>query len=149
MGNLFSYFSDIRVFRLDQRAQISRGPYEQPAGIDLVALQDTVIKEKAFGVRVSTGVNVEFGEGFYGTIEGRSGLALKGILVHRGTIENDFCGILDVICHNLSDTAYMVKAGDRIASLLLQKQHLKNVLEASGPRPMTLRGEKGFGSSGR
>ena len=42
--------------------------------------------------------------GYYGIIVGRSGIGKKcGVMVHNGTIDSDYCGIVGVILFNFSN----------------------------------------------
>ena len=115
---------------------------------------------------ISTGINVEIPEGFYGRVAPRSGLACKkGIDVMAGVIDSGYRGEVKVLLINLNFEGYNlkpnafetmfgsankieIKPGDRIAQLIIEKCHSvewkpMETLEESQ------RGEQGFGSSGQ
>ena len=56
-----------------------------------------------------------------GLLTGRSGLALKNIHTHVGTIDCDFLGDIKVILKNLNSTPCKISYGDRIGQLILLK----------------------------
>lgn len=98
-----------------------------------------------------TGIRVEIPHGYEMQIRPRSGLATKfGITVPNtpGTIDSDYRGPLGVALINLSDQAFTVQHGDRIAQMIVAPvvQVGFAVVDALGE---TERGTGGFGSTGR
>ena len=87
-------------------------------------------------------------DGYYCRISPRSGLAFKyGIDVLAGIIDSDYRGEVKVILINHGDKNLSIKKGDRIAQLIFAKlPHVS--IDYSDMLPETLRGNKGFGSSG-
>lgn len=78
----------------------------------------------------------------------RSGLTLKnGLDVGAGVIDEDYRGNVGVILFNHSDTEFTVKAGDRIAQLILERIVTPAVEEVED-LDATDRGSGGFGSTG-
>ena len=84
-------------------------------------------------------------------IRPRSGLAAnKGVSVLNtpGTIDSDYRGEIKIILINLSKKKFIVKSGDRIAQMVLcpvatgKFKEVKNL-------PKSVRGKRGFGSTGR
>ena len=135
------------------------------AGYDLFST-DYVTLEPFQRKLISTGINVEIPEGFYGRVAPRSGLACKkGIDVMAGVIDSGYRGEVKVLLINLNFEGYNlkpntfetmfgsankieIKPGDRIAQLIIEKCHSvewkpMETLEESQ------RGEQGFGSSGQ
>jgi dUTP pyrophosphatase len=83
-----------------------------------------------------------------GSVAPRSGLAWKhSIDVGAGVIDADYRGPVGVILFNHSDVDFEVKAGDRIAQLIIEKIMTPNVM-AVEDLDSTVRGEGGFGSTG-
>tara|TARA_R110002020_G_scaffold449600_1_gene662927 strand:- start:124 stop:597 length:474 start_codon:yes stop_codon:yes gene_type:complete len=138
---------------------------ESDAGYDLFSTE-YVLLEPLQRKLVSTGINVEIPQGFYGRVAPRSGLACKkGIDVMAGVIDSGYRGEVKVLLinlnlegHNLKPNAFEamfgsasrteIKPGDRIAQLIIEKCHAvewtpMETLEDSQ------RGEQGFGSSGQ
>ena len=98
-----------------------------------------------------TGVAVAVPEGFAGLVTPRSGLAARhGITVLNtpGLVDSGYRGEIKVILANLSNEPYRVERRDRIAQLVVvavavQEYEVVDVL------PDSVRGEGGFGSTGR
>jgi len=97
---------------------------------------------------VRCGIACEIPTGYKIMINGRSGLAKKGIFCHVGTIDENYKGELGTILVNLSQEYYTVEIGDRVGQISLQKvvpTEFAEVTELSESN----RGAQGFGSSGR
>lgn len=78
----------------------------------------------------------------------RSGLAWKhSIDVGAGVIDADYRGPVGIILFNHSDVDFEVKAGDRIAQLIIEKILTPQVTEVDD-LDSTIRGSGGFGSTG-
>lgn len=100
---------------------------------------------------VPTGLFVELPEGFEMQVRPRSGLAAKhGVTVLNapGTIDADYRGEIKVILVNLSNTAFEIKPGERIAQLVVAR-HERVEWQAAEELSDTERGKGGFGSTGR
>lgn len=87
----------------------------------------------------------------YPKIEGRSGLSLKGIFPIGGIIDPGYRGELCVTLANITDSAYVVMPGDRIAQMVFYLCHARPevTMEEMNDIVPTERGDRGFGSSGR
>jgi dUTP pyrophosphatase len=78
-------------------------------------------------------------------------LAAKyGIMVLNapGIIDQDFTGEIKVILFNSGKEDFIVKKGDRIAQLVFS-QVFQAIFQKSEEMPETVRGDGGFGSTGR
>ena len=124
---------------------------ELSAGMDVRSFIESPIILKPFERRlVNTGLYAQLEKGYEIQVRPRSGLALKkGITVLNspGTIDADYRGEIGVILINLSNEDYRNNSGDRIAQLVVSK-HEQPILEQTDTLDSTLRGEKGFGSTG-
>ncbi len=81
----------------------------------------------------------------------RSGLGHKhGIVLGNltGLIDSDYQGPLQISCWNRSQTAYVIQPGERIAQLVIIPV-LRAEFEVVAEFPTSLRGEGGFGHSGK
>ncbi|WP_213521020.1 dUTP diphosphatase [Nonlabens sp.] len=124
---------------------------EASAGMDLRASIETAITlqplERAI---IKTGLFIELPIGTEAQVRPRSGLAAKkGVTVLNapGTIDADYRGEIGVILVNLSNEAFTVEDGERIAQLVIAKHERADwykVEELSS----TERGAGGFGSTG-
>jgi len=120
------------------------------SGVDLLCAEaeDTVLKPGKVKL-ISTGFKIMIPEGYEGQIRPRSGLALKhGITVLNtpGTIDSDYRGTVKVILINLGEVEFIIRRGDRIAQLVIQKIFFPN-FEVIETLDKTKRGEGGFGHS--
>jgi len=99
---------------------------------------------------IGTGIALELPCGTFAQILPRSGLSRRGVVVAVGTIDADYRGELGIIVTNLahSGSDFHVKAGDRIAQLVIQPV-IQAVLYEPGELSETERGGNGFGSTGK
>lgn len=98
---------------------------------------------------IRMGFALELPPGVEGQIRGRSGLASKGIAAHFGTIDSDFRGEIKVLLINHSKKKHKVTPGDRVAQLAICSTHADDlVFLVTDCLEETVRGEKGFGSTG-
>ena len=127
--------------------------YESPqaAGCDVLcnAKYDTEIPPGGTAL-IPTGLFVDIPTGYEIQVRPRSGLALKNsitVLNSPGTIDADYRGEIGVILINHGKTYFVVKHGDRIAQLVLNKVEQIEWVQDSG-LTSTKRGKHGFGSTG-
>ena len=120
--------AEIRFNRYSDNATIPLRVTVGSAGYDLFPIMDKLIKQSEAEL-IRTDLNLAIPTGHYGKIAERSGLALKIIVAHNGTIDSDFRGVVCVILTNNSKSYYQVKKGDRIAQIIFEKcQGFVNVL---------------------
>ncbi|MDP2586881.1 MAG: dUTP diphosphatase [Candidatus Komeilibacteria bacterium] len=118
------------------------------AGLDLYSLEDFELQP---GQRNSffVGFALEIPDGYVGIIKDKSGLPKNfGLHTLGGVFDSCYRGEYNITMVNLGQEAYQIKAGDKIAQLLIipcQQAELEEVEELSA----TQRGEGRFGSSGR
>ena len=122
------------------------------SGVDLSAFLDkeVVIKPNSSEL-IPTGLQVAIPEEFEIQIRPRSGLAAKesiGVLNSPGTIDSDYRGELKIILFNHSNKDFIINNGDRIAQMVLVPI-LKMEFEEVDSLPDTIRGQGGFGSTGK
>ena len=122
------------------------------SGMDLMAFikQPVKIAPKS-SCLVPTGISVAFSEEYEIQIRPRSGLAAKNnisVLNTPGTIDSDYRGEIKVILFNHGKNNFTINNKDRIAQMILTPVH-KIDFEEVESLPITLRGEGGFGSTGK
>ncbi|MGB3144297.1 MAG: dUTP diphosphatase [Maribacter sp.] len=121
------------------------------AGMDLRAnIQEPIVLQPMERAIVKTGLFIELPVGIEAQVRPRSGLAAKkGITVLNapGTIDADYRGEVGVILVNLSNEAFTIENGERIAQMVIAK-HERAEWEAVASLSETARGEGGFGSTG-
>lgn len=121
------------------------------AGMDLRAnISESVTLQPLERAIIKTGLFMELPVGFEAQVRPRSGLAAKkGITVLNapGTVDADYRGEIGVILVNLSNEAFSIENGERIAQLVIAK-HERAEWIAVEELSETSRGEGGFGSTG-
>jgi len=126
---------------------------EGSAGADLRAAlgPDEVITLQPLERRlIPTGIKIALPEGFEAQVRPRSGLALKkGVtLVNApGTVDTDYRGEIGVILINLGGEPFEIRAGDRIAQLVIAS-YVQARWRTVPSLDETTRGAGGFGSTG-
>ncbi|NEN22108.1 dUTP diphosphatase [Cryomorpha ignava] len=124
----------------------------QSAGVDLHAnLSESITLEPLHRKLIPTGLHIALPVGTEAQIRPRSGLAYKeGITVLNapGTIDADYRGEIGVLLVNLSDKNVKIHDGERIAQMVIAKYESVDFKEV-GTLTETVRGEGGFGSTGK
>lgn len=143
---------EVMVARTDDGARLPTRGSEYAAGWDLYALEEYVVPFRK-SVKLRTGLRVAIPVGYEGQVRARSSLGSKGLILPHsiGTIDADYRGELFVLMTWIGEgDSYRVKAGERIAQLLISpipEVSFKEVsIEQLGD---TKRGDGGFGSTGR
>ncbi len=142
----------VRLKKLNERAIIPTYGSEYSAGADLYACIDNdVVIKPGETVFISTGLAMELSEGYVALIYARSGLACKRGLAPAnkvGVVDCDYRGEIKVALHNHSSEAQTVSVGERIAQMVVTP-YIKCDFEEASELSDTVRGEGGFGSTGR
>ena len=122
------------------------------AGVDLRAnLKKKISLEPLQRKLIKTGIHLELPKGYEAQIRPRSGLAYQNgitVLNSPGTIDADYRGEISVLLVNLSNQEFVINDGDRIAQMVLTPV-VKIDLKETDDLPNTIRGEGGFGSTGK
>ncbi len=124
---------------------------EHAAGMDLFAAaeKEMVIPPGEWKL-VPTGLTIALPEGYEAQVRPRSGLALKqgvSILNTPGTVDADYRGEIGVILMNHSKSDLVIKRGDRIAQMIINKIE-RIEFEEVEELPSSERGAGGFGHTG-
>lgn len=124
------------------------------AGLDLRAAvpdEEPVVLGPLERALVPTGLAMALPMGYEGQVRPRSGLAAKHgvtVLNSPGTVDADYRGEVKVLLVNLSNAPFVVARGERIAQLVVAR-HASLAWNTVAELPTSLRGEGGFGSTGR
>tara|TARA_Y100000992_G_scaffold219016_1_gene151606 strand:- start:145 stop:582 length:438 start_codon:yes stop_codon:yes gene_type:complete len=142
----------VLIKRLDPNVKLPKYKTDGASGMDLQAFLKVAIniKPKTSSL-VPTGLSVAFSEDYEIQIRPRSGLAAKNnisVLNTPGTIDSDYRGEIKVIIYNHGDNEFTINNGDRIAQMILVPV-VKMELQETSNLPETIRGEGGFGSTGK
>ena len=123
--------------------------YPEDAGADLKAAHDAIVAPGTTEM-VGTGVRALIPYHYAGFVFARSGLASRhGIRPANcvGVVDHQYRGEIMVPVHNDSGNPYQIKAGDRIAQLVILYVELPRFV-AVDRLPVSDRGAGGFGSTG-
>ena len=122
------------------------------SGMDLMAfIEEPVRIAPNSSYLVPTGLSVAFSKDYEIQIRPRSGLAAKNnitVLNTPGTIDSDYRGEIKIILFNHGKEDFLINNKDRVAQMVLTPV-VKMELEETDNLPDTLRGEGGFGSTGK
>ena len=142
----------ILVKKFDKNIKLPTYKTSGSSGMDLVAyIKNKITINPSKTAIVPTGIAVAVPKNYEIQIRPRSGLAAKksiSVLNTPGTIDSDYRGEIKIILINLGKKSFVVSLGDRIAQMILcpvAKGNLKEVKNL----PKTMRGKRGFGSTGK
>ena len=142
----------VLIKKLDPEVELPAYKTEGASGMDLKALVKKPINLKPnSSCLVPTGLAVAFSSDFEIQIRPRSGLAAKNrisVLNTPGTIDSDYRGEIKVILFNHGKSDFLINNKDRIAQMILTPV-IKMEFEETDDLPKTVRGEGGFGSTGK
>ena len=142
----------MNIKRMDKRAILPTYGTKYSAGADLYALLDEdLVIAPSETILVHTGICMEIPTGLVGLVFARSGLATKKGLAPAnkvGVIDNDYRGEIMVPLHNHTKEEKVIKHGERIAQIIFMPYIMEQFDEVD-ELSETVRGEGGFGSTGR
>ena len=142
----------VLIKKLDSSVELPSYKTKGASGMDLMAfINDSITLKPQNSCLVPTGISVAFPNEFEIQIRPRSGLAAKNnisVLNTPGTIDSDYRGEIKVILYNHGNTDFLINNKDRIAQMILTPV-IKMDLEETDTLPETVRGEGGFGSTGK
>ena len=122
------------------------------SGMDIMAFIKSAITIKPkSSCLIPTGLSMAFSEEYEVQIRPRSGLAAKNnisVLNTPGTIDSDYRGEIKIIIYNHGNENFVINNKDRIAQIILTPV-IKMELQETEELPETIRGEGGFGSTGK
>ena len=139
----------LQIKKLSPEAQLPTRAHDTDAGFDLYA-NATVSVASGRNVLVPTGIAVSLPNGTVGLVHPRSGLAARHmitVLNAPGTIDAGYIGEVMVNIVNHGRKPYTIRAGERIAQLLIQRVEHPEIVEVDELEP-TERGTSGHGSTG-
>ena len=142
----------VLIQKLNPKVELPAYKTSGASGVDLMAfIEEPVTLKPRKSCLISTGISVAFPNEFEIQIRPRSGLAAKNnisVLNTPGTIDSDYRGEIKVILYNHGDNDFLINNTDRIAQMVLTPVIKMNLVETDN-LPKTVRGEGGFGSTGK
>ena len=142
----------ILIKKLNSKVKLPSYKTDGSSGMDLMAFIDkavTILPKKS--ELIPTGLSIAIPDNTEMQIRPRSGLAAKNnisVLNTPGTVDSDYRGELKVILYNHGNKEFIVNNEDRIAQMILVPV-IKADFEEVENLPKTIRGEGGFGSTGK
>lgn len=138
----------MKVKRLREEATLPQKAHAGDLGYDLFCAEDIIIYAGETKL-VSTGVAIQFPEGYGAFIRDRSSVATKrGLFVVAGVIDNGYTGEVRVALHNSTESVDKIYAGEKIAQLVLIPTVNFSVEEVDTVASSDGRNDNGFGSTG-
>lgn len=143
---------NIKITKLNKNAIIPTRGSNEAAGMDLYACTSSpIIIAPHDTVKISTGIAMEIPDGYFGGVFARSGLATKqGLRPSNctGVIDSDYRGDIIVALHNDTNIPQTIQPMERVAQLIIMP-YLPVEFEEVDTLSDTVRGEGGFGSTGK
>ena len=142
----------VLIKKIESSVKLPEYKTEGASGMDLIAfINEPITIKSRTSCLIPTGLSVAFPNNYEIQIRPRSGLAVKNnisILNTPGTIDSDYRGEIKVILFNHGKEDFLINNKDRIAQMILMPV-IKMELEETDNLPDTLRGDGGFGSTGK
>lgn len=135
-------------FTVGQGGMLPMRSFDHDAGWDLYSPKWFTIYPHGI-VTIPLRIRAELPPDIYGQIQGRSGLAMRGIGVLGGVIDPNYRGEWKVILINHGPEIIDFEDGSRIAQVVFHRVPSINVVTADVAITKTSRGDQGFGSTGQ
>jgi len=122
------------------------------AGFDVFATDDVIIHPGEI-IKHSLNIKMQLPRGTYASIESKSGLGARGLLVYAGVIDQGYRGVPHVVATNLNHkdpNPIVIKKHEKIAQFIVypfnSEYYIKEVYKVD---ENTARSGGGFGSTGK
>ena len=142
----------VLIKKLNSLAKLPSYKTDGASGMDLMAcIEKPISLEPGKSCLIPTGLSVAFSEKYEIQIRPRSGLAAKNsisVLNTPGTIDSDYRGEIKIILFNHGSENFIINNKDRVAQMVLTPI-IKMELEETNELPDSIRGDGGFGSTGK
>lgn len=142
----------LKIQRLEHNKILPEYKTEGAAGMDLcAAIEEPIVLKPLERTLVPTGLKIELEHGYEAQVRPRSGLSIKhGITLINcvGTIDEDYRGEVCVPIVNISNETYAIQPQERIAQMVIARAEQAKI-EVVTELTDTVRGEGGFGSTGK
>jgi dUTP pyrophosphatase len=137
----------LKVKRLLENATLPQKAHAGDLGYDLFAAEAvTIFPDET--IIISTGIAIQFPEGYGGFIKDRSSVSTKhSVFAVAGVIDNGYVGEIKVALHNAGEDPWYCVVGSKIAQLVLIPTTNFMVEEVDEVLSSDQRGKNGFGST--
>ena len=142
----------MRVFRNDKLRQLGiefGAPRPGDAGYDLFSTENYFVEPRK-RVLVESGLYLEIPSGYVGLVKDRSSVAAAGLHTLAGVVDSAYRGELKILMVNLADEDIQIRAGQKIAQLLVMPIYSApvEIVDSLEDLSSSERGTGGFGSTG-
>ena len=140
---------NVGIFRINENAKIPTYANPSDAGADIYASEDIVLEPNSTTL-VPTGIKVDIPAGYALFIYPRSGMSYKTkirVANSVGVIDHLYHEEIKIIMDNTGEESYAIKAGDRIAQMILMPVPMIKFEETT--TDLSNNGRSGFGSTGQ
>ncbi len=135
--------------KVEDHGELRPAAYPGDAGLDMAVSRETLLPVRCTTL-VPCGIQVALPPGVAAVVMARSSTTVRNLLIFSTIIDQGYRGDLYVFVHNLNDEEQWVHVGERIAQLLPILVLADSFsLQQVPVLPPSVRGERGFGSSGR
>ncbi len=142
----------LKIQRLPHNRVLPEYKTDGASGMDLsAAIDEPIVLKPLERCLVPTGLKIELEHGYEAQVRPRSGMSIKhGITLINcvGTIDEDYRGEVCVPVVNISNEEYAIQPEERIAQMVIAKYEQAKI-EVVTELTETVRGEGGFGSTGK
>jgi dUTP pyrophosphatase len=138
----------VKIQKIVPEAILPSYAHDSDAGADIYSLEEVTLKPHTTAL-IRTGIKVAIPGGYEIQIRPRSGLSLKTplrVANAPGTIDSAYRGEVCVIMENTGNISQTIKAGDKIAQMVIAPVPMI-VWEETDTLDDTDRGDGGFGST--
>jgi dUTP pyrophosphatase len=137
----------LKVTKTHKDAKIPVYGHKGDAGLDLFSCERVELAPLS-PAPVPTGIQMAVPDNHVGLIWDKSGLSLQGVHRLAGVVDSGYRGEVKVVLINLCRDTIVIEKGMKIAQMLIQPVLEMTVVETED-LDKTVRGENGFGSTGR
>lgn len=141
----------LHIKKVHPEARIPSYAHDGDAGMDMYAVEDVTIEPGSIA-QIRTGIALSIPDGYVGLCWDKSGLSFTyGLTVLGGVIDAGYRGEIVVGLINLGKNSYTFHRGDKVVQLVLQPVLTKASVHIQESETLddSVRGERGFGSSGK
>ena len=137
----------IKVKKLKENAKLPTYGHPGDVGMDMYAMEQVTIPPMGHH-RFWHGFALEFPEGYAGIVKDKSSISKAGLHTMGGVFDAGYRGEYNTHLVNLSSASYTVEEGDKVGQLVIFPVAIAE-LEETDELSESVRGEKGFGSTGK
>lgn len=140
-------YMKLKIKKLQPEAVLPTFALEKDSGIDMFACGAQTLQPGELK-KISTGVSIQLPPDHAGLIWDKSSVGSKGLKVFCGVFDEEYRGEYFMVIKNFTDAPYTFEHGQKVAQMLIQKIERPEIIEVD-ELDTTVRGEGGFGSTGK